>query len=218
MGYHYRLATNRQYCRNHHCRLSTNRQCCLAKHCRLEPWTDSVGLLNTAGLSINRQCWLAQHCRLEPWTYSVGLLNTVGLSQEPTLLKQTSLSVGSTNRQCCSTRQCRVEPETDIVACRSVSAFRNRYWCQPPITVGMPLSVQNPTVKGFFEPTVMSRSGVVHLIELWPRSAYVIIRTIQLVFFSRNSVFLSQQFSQNSVFQPSFSKPNGAKEVHFRPT
>ena len=32
-------------------------------------------------------------------------------------------------------------------------------------------------------------------------------------FFSRNSVFLSQHFSQNSVFshfQPSFSKPNGA--------
>ena len=25
----------------------------------------------------------------------------------------------------------------------------------------MPLSVQNPAVKGFFEPTVMSRSGVV---------------------------------------------------------
>ena len=35
-------------------------------------------------------------------------------------------------------------------------------------------------------------------------------------FFSRNSVFLSQYFSRNSVFshfQPSFSKPNGAKVV-----
>ena len=29
-------------------------------------------------------------------------------------------------------------------------------------------------------------------------------------FFSRNSIFLSQHFSQNSVFQPRFSKPNGA--------
>ena len=30
-----------------------------------------------------------------------------------------------------------------------------------PITAGMPLSVQNPTVKWVFEPTVMFRSGVV---------------------------------------------------------
>ena len=30
-----------------------------------------------------------------------------------------------------------------------------------PITAGMPLSVQNPAVKRVFEPTVMSRSGVV---------------------------------------------------------
>jgi len=30
-----------------------------------------------------------------------------------------------------------------------------------PITAGMPLSVQNPAVKGFFEPVVMSRSRVV---------------------------------------------------------
>ena len=33
------------------------------------------------------------------------------------------------------------------------------------------------------------------------RSAYLIIRTIQLIFFSRNNIFLSQQFSQNNVFQ-----------------
>jgi len=31
-----------------------------------------------------------------------------------------------------------------------------------PITAGMPLSVQNPTVKEVFEPTVMFRSGIVH--------------------------------------------------------
>ena len=31
-----------------------------------------------------------------------------------------------------------------------------------PITAGMPLSVQNPTVKGGFKPTVMSRSRVVN--------------------------------------------------------
>jgi hypothetical protein len=31
----------------------------------------------------------------------------------------------------------------------------------PPITAGMPLSVQNTIVKGVFEPTVMPRSGVV---------------------------------------------------------
>jgi len=30
-----------------------------------------------------------------------------------------------------------------------------------PITASMPLSVQNPAVKGFFEPIVMSRSRVV---------------------------------------------------------
>ena len=30
-----------------------------------------------------------------------------------------------------------------------------------PITADMPLSVQNPVVKWVFEPTVMSRSGVV---------------------------------------------------------
>ena len=29
------------------------------------------------------------------------------------------------------------------------------------ITVGMPLPVQNPTVKGDFEPTVMLKTGVV---------------------------------------------------------
>ena len=43
----------------------------------------------------------------------------------------------------------------------SVLVYKNRQWCQPPITAGMPLSVQNPVVKGVFEPTVMSRSGVV---------------------------------------------------------
>ena len=101
----------------HHCRrLATNRQCCCNHHCRLET---------------NRQCWLAQHCRFEPWTDSVGLLNTAGLSHEPALLKQPSLSVGTTNRQC-STRHCRVVPGTDTVACRSVSVFKNRQWCQPP--------------------------------------------------------------------------------------
>ena len=45
--------------------------------------------------------------------------------------------------------------------------------------------------------------------ESWYRSAYLIIRTIQLVF-SAESVFLLQQFSQNSVFQPSFRPANGA--------
>ena len=46
----------------------------------------------------------------------------------------------------------------------------------------------------------------------WPRLAYLKISTIQLVFFQPEQCFLSQQFSQNSVFQPiqpSFSKPNG---------
>ena len=33
-------------------------------------------------------------------------------------------------------------------------------------------------------------------------------------FFSQNSIFLSQQFSQNSVFQPIFSKPNRASSLH----
>ena len=36
-----------------------------------------------------------------------------------------------------------------------------------PITAGMPLSVQNPTVKWVFEPTVMSRSRVVEAVEEW---------------------------------------------------
>ena len=149
----------------HHWRLATNRHCCLAQHCRFEPWTDNVVFLNIAGLSheptvlscstlpvwaIDWQCWLAQYCRFEPWTDSIGLLNTVGLSQEPTLLKQTSLSVGTTNRQCYLTCHYRVDPGTDTVACRSVSIFKNRQWCQPLITVGMPLSVQNPAVKGGF--------------------------------------------------------------------
>ena len=133
-------------------------------------WAITVGLkskpavLLKTTLSVwatSRQWWLDQHGRLEPWTDSVGLLNTVGLSQEPTLLKQPSLSVGTTNRQCCSIRHCRVEPETDTVSYRSVSVFKNRQRCQPPITAGMPQSVQNPAVKGIFEPTVMSRSGVV---------------------------------------------------------
>ena len=39
------------------------------------------------------------------------------------------------------------------------------------------------------------------------------IRFIRLFFFSRNSVFLSQQFSQNSVFQPKFCQPNEAVDI-----
>jgi len=38
------------------------------------------------------------------------------------------------------------------------------------------------------------------------RSAYLIFRLIRLLFFSQNSVFLSQQFSRNSVFQPILAK------------
>jgi len=205
MGHHRRLATNRQRCRNH--------------HCRLEPWTNSVGLLNTAGLSheptvisssalpvwaMNRQCCLDQHCLLQPSTDSVGLLNTAGLGQEPTVLswstlpawaiirqcwldlhcrfgqeptplKQTSLSVGTTNRQCYSTRHCRVEPRTDTIVCSSVSVFKNRQWCQPHITAGMPLSVQNPAVKGVFEPAVMYRSGVVQFSHLMLASVITLV-------------------------------------------
>ena len=108
-----------------------NRQRSLAPHCRFVPWTNSVVLINTAYFShqltvlvcstlpawaIIRQCWLDLHCRF---------------GQEPTPLKQTSLSVGTTNRQCYSTRHCRVEPRTDTIVCRSVSVFKNRQWCQP---------------------------------------------------------------------------------------
>ena len=39
--------------------------------------------------------------------------------------------------------------------------YKNRQWCQPSITADMPMSVQNPAVKGFFKPTVMLRSRAV---------------------------------------------------------
>ena len=55
----------------------------------------------------------------------------------------------------------------------------------------------------------------VKLEDLRPCSAYLIIRTIQLVFSAGTVFFLSQQFSQNSIFQPiqsSFSKPNGVEQ------
>ena len=131
-GSHCRLATNRQRCRNHHCQLATNRHCYRNYHCRLATKRTVLTCSTLSAWAMNRQWWLRQHCRFEPWTDSVGLLNTAGLSQEPTLLKQPSLSVGTTNRQCCSTRHCRMEPETDTVSCRSVSVFKNRQWCQPP--------------------------------------------------------------------------------------
>ena len=49
--------------------------------------------------------------------------------------------------------------------------------------------------------------------DKWPRSL-VLKMACSASFFSRNSVFLSQQFSRNSVssqFQPSFRPANGAK-------
>jgi len=46
--------------------------------------------------------------------------------------------------------------------------------------------------------------------------ASLIIRTFQLVFFSRNSVFLSQQIGRNSVLSCFFSKANGAMVVEAR--
>jgi len=41
---------------------------------------------------------------------------------------------------------------------------------------------------------------------LWPRSTYLKSQLVRLLFFSRNSVFLSQQFSRNSVLTCFFSQ------------
>ena len=58
--------------------------------------------------------------------------------------------------------------------------------------------------------SAMAEAGAVDPVRLTLKPAY------SASFFSRNSIFLSQQFSQNSVFsqfQPSFSKPNGSEET-----
>jgi len=145
-------------------------------------------MLTTALLvwSMNQHWYLLQHYRFDSWTDSVGLLHTAGLSHEPTLLKQPLLSVGTTNWQCCSTGHCRVEPGTDTVSYRSVSVFKDRQWCQSPITAGMSLLVQNPAMKWVFEPAVMSRSGVV--------SVYLFIKNIFLNLFGNLGIKLYTMF------------------------
>jgi len=58
---------------------------------------------------------------------------------------------------------------------------------------------------------VEERMRLKEMVNIKALFASLIIHTFQFIFFSRNSVFLSQQISRNSVSAYFFSEANGAK-------
>jgi hypothetical protein len=126
-------------------------------------WLEPVVLLNLSLLARgkSRQWYLEHHCRVEPQAGSDILSITTGSSHKPAVMVIISLSARSTNWQCWlnwTLSGCVKDRQWSF---STVPVFKNRQWYLTLITVGLVVLVQNPAVIGGFEPTILSRSGVV---------------------------------------------------------